>query len=74
MSGALEQAWGQRARRHPHAGEDAAWLLKQQLRLFDEAKSIAVVRYDRQGKVSGMPKQFEHMNGDPIVFLKPVRG
>lgn len=53
--------------------EDRAWALQQQARLFDEAKSIAVVRYDRAGKVSGMPKQFDYMNGDPLSILKPVR-
>lgn len=69
---ALEQAWGQ-AHAAIRAQEDAAWRLKQQIRLFDEAKNIAVVRYVREGKISGMPKEFDYMNGDPIAILKPVR-
>lgn len=53
--------------------EDRAWALKQQARLFDEAKTVGLFRYDREGKVSGMPKEFDYMNGDPLAILKPVR-
>ncbi len=69
---ALARAWTQ-AYAMSRAEEDRAWRLKGQARLFDEAKSIAVVRYDRAGQVSGMPKQFAYMNGDPTSILKPVR-
>jgi hypothetical protein len=53
--------------------EDRAWKLRQQVRLFDEAGSIGVFRYDRESKVSGLPKEFDYMNGDPTSILKPVR-
>ena len=69
---ALAQAWSQ-SHAASRAVEDHAWRLRQQARLFDEARSIAVVRYDRAGKVSGMPKEFDYMNGNPLAILKPVR-
>ncbi|MDP3495208.1 MAG: hypothetical protein Q8R82_19025 [Hyphomonadaceae bacterium] len=69
---ALQQAWSQ-SHAASRAVEDRAWQLKRQARLFDEAKSIAVVRYDRAGKVSGLPKEFDYMNGSPTAILKPVR-
>lgn len=69
---ALEQAWSQ-AQTALRVQEDAAWRLKQQASLFDEAKSIAVVRYVREDKISGMPKNLDHMNGNPLAILKPVR-
>ncbi len=69
---ALEQAWGQ-AHAAIRAQEDAAWRLKQQARLFDEAERIAVVRYVRQDKISGLPKDLDYMNGNPLAVLKPVR-
>ena len=69
---ALEQAWGQ-AHAAVRAQEDAAWRMKQQGRLFDEAKSIAVVRYVREDRISGMPKDLDYMNGHPLAVLKPVR-
>lgn len=68
---ALEQAWGQ-AHAAVRAQEDAAWRLKQQVSLFDEAMRIAVVRYVREDKVSGMPKNLDYLNGNPLVVLKPV--
>lgn len=68
----MEQAWGQ-AHAAIRAQEDAAWRLKQQVSLFDEADRIAVVRYVREDKISGMPKELDHMNGDPLAVLKPVR-
>ena len=69
---ALDLAWIQ-SHVASRAVEDRAWQLKQQARLFDEARSIAVVRYDREDKISGMPKQFDYMNGNPVSILKPVR-
>lgn len=69
---ALAQAWSQ-SHAATRAVEDAAWRLRQQVRLFDEAKSIAVVRHVREGKVSGMPKEFAYMNGNPLAILKPLR-
>lgn len=69
---ALEAAWLQ-SHVAARAAEDREWALKQQTRLFDEAKGIALVRYDREGKVSGLPNEFDHMNGDPLAILKPVR-
>jgi hypothetical protein len=69
---AAERAWSE-AHGRRYAEEQRAWTLKQQARLFDEAKGLVVVRFDRQGKVSGMPKELDHMNGDPLAILKPVR-
>lgn len=69
---ALEQAWSQ-AQAVIRAQEDAAWRLKQQASLFDDASRIAVVRYVREDKVSGLPKEFDYMNGKPLAVLKPVR-
>lgn len=69
---ALEQAWGQ-AHAALRTQEDMAWRLKQQATLFDEAKSIAVVRYVREDKISGMPKDLDYLNGNPLAVLKPVR-
>jgi hypothetical protein len=74
---ALEQAASDKAWNDAHyklrVEEDRAWKLKQQVKLFDDAGSIGVFRYDRASKVSGMPKEFDYMNGDPLSILKPVR-
>lgn len=69
---ASDRAWND-AHYRLRAEEGRAWTLKQQARLFDEANTIAIVRYDRAGKVSGMPKEFDYMNGDPLAIVKPVR-
>lgn len=63
---ALELAWGQgyTAKR---VAEDQAWRLGQQVRLFDMAKSLVIVRYDREATVG---------KGDearPVAVLSPVR-
>ena len=47
--------------------------MKLQVALFDEAESLVLVRYDREGKTSGAPEEFDYMNGRLLVYLKPVR-
>lgn len=69
---ASDMAWND-AHARVRAEQDRAWALQQQARLFDDAKSIGVFRFDREGKVSGMPKEFDYMNGDPLAILSPVR-
>jgi hypothetical protein len=59
---AVSQAWSS-AHALRRAEEDRAWKLKQQERLFDDAKAIVLVRYDREGKE----------NGEPVAIVKPVR-
>lgn len=44
---ALELAWGQ-SHAASRALEDREWQLKQQANLFDMAKSLVIVRYDRE--------------------------
>lgn len=68
LAEAWRQAWWQR-----DDEEQRARRLKEQTRLFDEAASVAVVRYDRADKVSGMPPEFAYMNGGAVAILKPVR-
>jgi len=65
-------AW-MRAHAAVRAEEDRVWRLKGQAALFDEAKSLIIVRYDREEKTSGAPKEFDYMNGQPMAVLKPVR-
>lgn len=63
---ALNLAWGQ-SYQAQRVAEDQAWKLKQQGILFDEAKSLVIVRYDREAKVG---------KGDDAqtkAVLKPVR-
>jgi hypothetical protein len=69
---ALADAWKQ-AHWQRDGEQERARQLKEQTRLFDEAVSIALVRYDRADKVSGMPPEFAHMNGGALAILKPVR-
>lgn len=69
---ALELAWGQ-SYAASRALEDRDWQVKQQARLFDEATRVVIVRYDREEKTRGMPKEFAYMNGQPQVVVKPLR-
>jgi len=59
---ALNLAWGA-AHALVRAEEDRAWMLKGQGRLFDDSKSLVLVRYDRAAK-SGE---------DTLAILKPIR-
>lgn len=63
---ALNLAWGQ-AYTAQRVAEDQAWKLKQQARLFDEAKSLVIVRYDREAKVG------KGYAAQTVAVLKPVR-
>lgn len=65
---AWEQAWSQTS-----AVRQRDWSLQQQVRLFDEAKALVVVRYDREGKTSGYPKEDDFRNGQRLSVLSPVR-
>jgi len=59
---ALAMAWG-KAHGLKYAAENRDWALRQQVRLFDEAGSLVLVRYDREGKA-----------GDETnAILKPIR-
>lgn len=69
---AWEQAWDQ-AWAQSRGEQDRAWALKQQTRLFDEAKALVLVRYDHEGKTSGHPKAEDYLNGQRLSVLKPVR-
>lgn len=59
---ALNDAWG-KAHALVRAEEDRAWRLQGQARLFDDAKSLVLVRYDRAAR-SG---------DDTLAILKPIR-
>lgn len=63
---ALNLAWGQ-AYTAQRAAEDQAWKLQQQTRLFDEANSLVLVRFDRQAKVG------KGDDAQTVAVLKPVR-
>ena len=69
---ALNQAWGQ-AHGLKYTEELRDWAMRRQAGLFDEATSLVLVRYDREAKTGAAPKEFEHMNGQPLAVLKPVR-
>jgi hypothetical protein len=69
---ALADAWTQ-AHWQRDDEEQRTRQLKEQTRLFDESAGIAVARYDRTDKVSGMPAELAHMNGGPLTILKTVR-
>ncbi len=59
---AVSQAWST-AHALRRAEEDRAWKLKQQEGLFDDAKAMVLVRYDRQAK----------QGEEPVAIVKPVR-
>ena len=63
---ALNLAWGQ-AYTAQRVAEDQAWKLRQQVRLFDDAKSLVIVRYDREAKVG------KGDDAQTVAVLKPVR-
>ena len=63
---ALNLAWGQ-SYTAQRVAEDQAWKLKQQVRLFDDAKSLVIVRYDREAKVG------KGDDAQTVAVLKPVR-
>jgi hypothetical protein len=67
----LSQAWNQ-AHWTRASEEERAGRLKRQADLFDKAVSIALMRFDHEGRTSGAPPEFAHMNGLPLVVLKPV--
>lgn len=63
---ALNLAWGQ-SYAAQRVAEDQAWKLKQQASLFDTAKSLVIVRYDREAKVG------KGDDAQTVAVLKPVR-
>ncbi len=69
---ALAMAWG-KAHGLKYAEETRDWKLKQQVRLFDEADALVLVRFVREDVTKGLPKDFEDMNGQPLAVLKPIR-
>ncbi len=69
---ALAMAWNA-AHGLKYAEETRDWKLKQQVRLFDEAGALVLVRYVREDKTKGLPKEFDYMNGQPLAVLKPIR-
>lgn len=69
---ALAMAWST-AHGLKYQQERRDWALKQQARLFDEADALMVVRYVRADVTKGLPKEFDHMNGQPLAVLKPIR-
>lgn len=69
---ALAMAWNA-AHGLKYAEENRDWKLKQQVRLFDEAGALVLVRYVREDKTKGLPKEFDYMNGQPLAVLKPIR-
>lgn len=69
---ALNQAWW-KAHSLKYAEETRDWTLKQQVRLFDEAGALVLVRYVREDKTKGLPEEFDYMNGQPLAVLKPIR-
>jgi hypothetical protein len=69
---ALAMAWG-KAHGLKYAAENRDWAMRQQVRLFDEAGALVLVRYVREDKTKGLPKEFDYMNGQPMAVLKPIR-
>jgi hypothetical protein len=69
---ALATAWNA-AHGLKYAEATRDWQLQQQVRLFDEAGALVLVRYVREDKTKGLPKAFDHMNGQPLAVLKPIR-
>jgi hypothetical protein len=63
---ALALVWTQ-AHAISRAEEDRAWRLKGQAALFDEAKSLVVVRYDREATIG------KGDDAEKVAVLKPVR-
>lgn len=63
---ALNLAWGQ-AYAAQRVAEDQAWRLRQQVSLFDTAKSLVIVRYDREASVG------KGDDAQTVAVLKPVR-
>lgn len=63
---ALSLAWN-RAHAVARAEEDRVWKLRQQTALFDAAKSLVIVRYDRGGKTG------KGDDAETAAVLKPVR-
>lgn len=63
---ALNLAWSQ-AYTAQRVAEDHAWKLQQQTRLFDEARSLVLVRFDRQAKAG------KGDDAQTVAVLKPVR-
>jgi hypothetical protein len=63
---ALSLAWSS-AHAVARAEEDRAWRLKGQGNLFDMAKSLVVVRYDRQATIG------KGDDAETVAVLKPVR-
>lgn len=59
---ALNQAWGA-AHGLKHAEETRDWAMRRQVGLFDDAKSLVLVRYDRQAKAGD----------ETFAVLKPIR-
>ncbi len=69
---ALAMAWS-KAQGLKYAAENRDWAMRQQVRLFDEAGVLVLVRYVREDVTKGLPKEFDHMNGQPMAVLKPIR-
>ncbi len=69
---ALDMAWG-KVHGLKYAAENRDWAMRQQVRLFDEAGALVLVRYVREDKTKGLPKEFDYMNGQPLAVLKPIR-
>ena len=59
---ALALAWG-KAHGLKYSEENRAWAMRRQVGLFDEAKGLVLVRYDRAGKTGD----------DTFAVLKPIR-
>ena len=62
---ALNQAWW-KAHGLKSAEETRDWTLKQQVRLFDEAGALVLVRYVREDKTKGLPEEVDFLNGQPL--------
>jgi hypothetical protein len=69
---ALARAWND-AHGRKYEMETRDWAMQQQVRLFDEAGAIALVRHVREGVTKGAPKEFDYMNGQRMAVLKPIR-
>ncbi len=69
---ALQLAWS-KSNAASRAIEDRDWQMKQQSNLFDMAKSLVIVRYDRQEPAGKTASGANWREGEPSAVLKPVR-
>lgn len=69
---ALAEAWNT-AHGLKYQHETRERTMKEQVRLFDEAGALVLVRHVREDVTKGAPKEFDYLNGQRMAVLKPIR-